>query len=68
MTYWPTIIKEFINWFPVLNIMECTTYKIENGITLLPSVLEKKSMFQMRFKYDNERDDESYVIMYNYRV
>ena len=58
MTYWPTIIKEVINWFPFLNIMEYTTYKIDNEITLLPSLLKMFSMFQMSFWYDKEHDDK----------
>ena len=49
MTYWLTIIKEVINWFNFLNVMEYTAYKIDNEITLLPSLLKMFSMFQMRF-------------------
>ena len=37
------------------------TYRTDNDITLLPSMLKMLSMFQMRYKYDNERDDENYV-------
>ena len=28
MTYWTTRIKEFINWFPFMNIMEYTADRI----------------------------------------
>ena len=49
MTYRLTIIKEVINWFNFLNIMEYTACKIENEITLLPSLLKMSSMFQMSF-------------------
>ena len=41
MTYCPTSIKEVINWFPFLNIMEYTADSIENKITLLLSLLKK---------------------------
>ena len=36
INYWPTSIKEFINRFPFLNIMEYTVDRIVNEITLLP--------------------------------
>ena len=61
MTYRPTIIKEGINWFPFLNIMEYTVDKIDNEITLLPSLLIFFLMFQMRFWYDNEPDGQNDV-------
>ena len=41
--------------------MEYDAYKIENEITLLPSLLEMFSMFQMRFWYDKEPDDQNDV-------
>ena len=41
--------------------MDCTADKIYNDITLLPSLLIKISMFQMRFWYDNEHDDQNNV-------
>ena len=37
MNYWPTSIKDVINWSPFMNIMEYTSYRIENEIMLLPS-------------------------------
>ena len=49
MSYWTTSIKEVINWYPFMNIMEYTTDKIDNEITLLPSLFKMFSMFQMRF-------------------
>ena len=61
MTYWPTRIKEVINWFLFLNIMKYTADKIENEITLLPSLLKMFSMFHMRFWYDNKHDDKTNV-------
>ena len=59
MNYWTKSIKEVIDWFPFLNIMEYTVDKIENNITLLPLLLKIFSMFQMRFWYDNEHDDQN---------
>ena len=41
--------------------MEYNTYRIENDITLLLSMLIFSSMFQMRFWYYSERDDENDV-------
>ena len=57
MTYWPTSIKEFINWFTFMNIMEYTTDRIDNEITLLPPLMKMFSIFQMRFWYDKDPDD-----------
>ena len=61
MTYWPTSKKEVINWFPFMNIMDYTTDKIDNEITLLPSLLKMFSMFKMSFWYDNKPDDKNDV-------
>ena len=44
-----------------MNIMEYTSDKIDNEITLLPYLLKMFSMFQMSFWYDNEPDDQNYV-------
>ena len=59
MNYWPTSIKEVINWFSFMNIMEYNADNIENEITLLPSLVKMFSMFQMRFWYDNKHDDQN---------
>ena len=61
MYYWTKITKKVINWFHFINIMKYTTYRIENDITLLPSMLKMCSIFQIPYKYDNERDDENDV-------
>ena len=42
-----------------MKIMEYTAEKIENEITILPSLLKMFSMFQMSFWYDNEPDDKN---------
>ena len=54
-------MKEVINWFPFLNIMEYTENRIDNEITLLLSSLKTFPMFQMRFWYDKEPDDQNGV-------
>ena len=61
MNYWKIIIKEIINWFPFLNIMEYTSDRIETGIILLPPLLNFFSMFPMRFWYDKEPVDQNDV-------
>ena len=61
MAYCPTSIKEVINWFPFINIMDYTADNIENEITLLPLLLKMFSMFQIRFWYDKEHDDQNNV-------
>ena len=51
-----------------MDIMDYTAYRTDNGITLLLSMLETFSMFQMSFKYENERDDEIDVKIINKKV
>ena len=41
--------------------MKYTAYKIDNDITLLSSLLKTFAMFQIRFWYDNEYDDQNNV-------
>ena len=41
--------------------MDYTADKIYNEITLLPPLLNIFSMFQMRFWYDKEQDDQNNV-------
>ena len=54
-------MKEVINWFLFLNKIKYTADRIENKITVLPSLLNFFSMFQMRFWYDKEPDDKNDV-------
>ena len=61
MTYWTASIKEVINSSPFLNITEYNVERIDNEMTLLPSLLKMFLMFQMRFWYDKEPDDQNYV-------
>ena len=68
MTYCPTSIREVINWFPFMDTMGYTADMIENDITLLPSMMKIFSMFQMSFKYEDERDDENDVKIINKQV
>ena len=44
-----------------MNIMDYTTYSIENEITILPSLLKMFSMFQISYWYDKELDDQNDV-------
>ena len=59
--YWSKIIKEGINWFYFLNIMEFTSYTIKNEIELLMSLLNMCSMFQMRCWYNKGHFDKNRV-------
>ena len=40
INYWKTSIKEVINWFRFLNIMEYIADMIYNKIKILPSLLK----------------------------
>ena len=59
--YRPTIINKGLNWFPFLNIMEYTEDRIENDITLLPSLLNMFLMIQNRCWYNKGHDDQNKV-------
>ena len=59
--YWPTIIKEVLDWLYILNVTDCTEDKIYSYITLLPSLLNTFSMFQIRCWYNKVHDDQNKV-------
>ena len=46
-----------------MNIIEYTANNIYNYITPLPSLMKIVSMFQMRFWYNKEHDDQNNVEM-----
>ena len=45
ITYCPTSIKEVINWFSFMTIMEYNANKIDNEKIILPSLLSMCSIF-----------------------
>ena len=49
--YCPILIKETIQWFPFLSIMEHAASNIEKDISRLPSLLKVFEIFQMRLLY-----------------
>ena len=53
-SYWTTITIEYIQWFPVLTLMDHTAYKIDTRITMLFLLFKLFSVFKMRLYYDNE--------------
>ena len=53
--YWPTIIKESLNWLPFIYIMEFALDRIDND-KLLPSLLKLFSMFNINFWYSPGED------------
>ena len=57
MNYWPTRIKEVIQWFYFQNVMDYTAEKIETEITLLSPLLKKFSMFQLNLWYKQSADE-----------
>ena len=60
-SYCPTIIIENIRWFTFITIIDHTEDKINNQITLLPSLLNVFSIFNMRMWDDNENLEENVV-------
>ena len=55
--HWPTSIKETIQWFPFLTIMEHTANKMENNNGLISSLLKVFAMFEIRLSYEDEKLD-----------
>ena len=49
--YWPTSIKDIIQWFPFLTIMEHTENIMETNNGLLSSLLKVFAMFKLRLNY-----------------
>ena len=49
--YWPTSIKEILNWLPFLYIMDFTADRIENYKQILPSFLKLFSIFNIKCWY-----------------
>ena len=52
--YWPTIIKDTIQWFPFLTIMEHTADILNPNIGLIPSLLKEVVMFELCLIYDGD--------------
>ena len=50
--YWPTSIKEIIQWFTFIPIMEHTENILEPNKSLTPSLLKLFAMFQIRLFHD----------------
>ena len=58
--YWPTSIKDTIQWFPFLTIIEHTANIINPNKGIIPSLLKVFPMFQLRLFYD-KHDEEGKV-------
>ena len=55
--YWPTSIKEMIQWFPFLTVIEHTENTIRTNKGRIPSLLKVFYLFQLRLfddKYNKE--------------
>ena len=53
--YWPTTIKDTIQWFPFLIIMEHTANILNPDKGLIPSLLKVFSMFELRLFDDIDK-------------
>ena len=49
--YWPTSMKDTIQWFPFIIIMEHTANILNPNKWLIPSLLKVFSMFQLHIFY-----------------
>ena len=52
--HWPASIKETMQWFPFLAIIEHTTNKMQDDKGLILSLLKMFSMFKIRLSFGNE--------------
>ena len=55
--YWSTSIKDTIQWFPFLAIMEHTANIINPNKGIIPSLLKAFAMFELRLIGDKEKLD-----------
>ena len=55
--YWPTLIKDTIQWFPFLTIIEHTTNIIKPNKGLINSLLKVSTMFKLRLFYDKYNEE-----------
>ena len=51
-SYWPTSVKDTINWFPFITIIEHTSNILKPNKGLIPSLLKLFSMFHLRLFFD----------------
>ena len=55
--HWPTSIKDSIQWFPFLTIMEHTANIMKTNNGLISSLLKMFSMFEISLSYEDEKLD-----------
>ena len=60
-TYWLIRIKETVQFFPFISIMENNASIIETYISLIPSLLNVFEMFQIRLSYDDDNEEDNAV-------
>ena len=53
--YWPTSIKDTINWFPFPTIMEHSANTIKRNKGKIPSLLKSFAIFEFRLISDKEK-------------
>ena len=52
--HWPASIKETIQWFPFLTIMEHTANKMQDDKGIISSLLKMFSMFEILLSYGDK--------------
>ena len=60
-SYWPTSIKDTIQWFTFITIIEHTANILDPNKWLIPSLLKVFSMFQLSLFYDKHNQEENVV-------
>ena len=55
--YWPTSIKEIMNWLIYSFIIEFTSDRIDNDKMFLPPLLKMFSMFKIKFWWNPGEDE-----------
>ena len=64
-SYWPTSIKDTINWFPFLTIMEHTANITKTNRGLILSLFKVFAMFEFRLMGDKEHLEVIYIMCFN---
>ena len=65
--YWPTTIKDTIQWFHFLTIMEQTANILNPNKGIITSLLKVLAMFELRLIDDKDKSDAIYIRCINFK-
>ena len=63
--YWPTTIKDTIQWFPFLDILEHTANNMKTNKRLISSLFKVFTIFELRLIDDRDKVEDLAIICIN---